>query len=187
MADKASLINEIVSIELGMFQQVPTVYPTKYQESPEGFKLMRAMSFETWSENTLQSYLNDLSAALKEGRNLMTEKYARMDNLIPTINANPIIDEIVKIESEWQKELYDKYPRTLGKGALSSGAPSAIIGFIHYLKSELETYSDKTLESYYKDLQQALEEGRNMSYEKYTSLFQRLGYGPIEDVERKSA
>jgi len=36
-----------------------------------------------WSKEMLESYFDDLVIAQKKGRNLVTEKYARMDNLIP--------------------------------------------------------------------------------------------------------
>ncbi len=189
MADKSRLIEKILGIELNMFLKVPTGQPTMCQESREGFKLMRGATFESWSENTLQSYLNDLFAALKKNRNLMTEKYARMDNLIPPINTNPLIDEMVNIESNWQAELSNKYPHIIGHGQVGDycGALSSVIPFSVYLKSEMETYSDETLESYHNDLQQAVEEKRNLGYERYTRIFQRLGYSSLEEADQKVA
>lgn len=146
---KADLIERILKIELAMFLSVPAVQPAPCRESPEAFKLVRGSVFETWSERTLKRYLEDLTGAIKAGRNVMTEKYARMDNLIPCLNLNPKIDEIVRIETEWQKEVQRKYPRVL------SGKPATGIckaEFEVYLRSELETYSDKTLDFYFADV-----------------------------------
>ena len=178
MESKAELIDQILTAEFDMFQRVPTMTPTACQESEGGFRLMRGSAFETWSEATLESYLDDLLTALQENRNLLTEKYARMDDLIPPINLNPLIDDIVKIESEWQAEARRKYPHILGGGEVCNAG-----GFEIYLRGELETYSDQTLELYYQDLMQALREGRNLSEERYGNMSVKLGYSSLEEHE----
>lgn len=53
----------------------------------------------------LESYFKDLVVATRTGRNLVFEKYAGMDNKIPKINMNPLIDNIVEIEQKWQDDL----------------------------------------------------------------------------------
>lgn len=181
MLDKRKLIDKILSIELNMFLKVPTPQPTRCQENREGFKLMRGSIFETWSENTLESYLNDLFEAARKGINLLTQKYARMENLIPPINKNPLIDEIVAMEENWQEEVRQKYPAIIGGGYTGNcGDPSIGCSFFsNYLKSELETYSNQTLESYYHDLVQAKQEGKNILEERYTILFKWLGYNSL--------
>jgi len=178
METKAELIEQILTAEFDMFQRVPTMTPTACQESEGGFRLMRGSAFETWSEATLESYLDDLLTALQENRNLLTEKYARMDDLIPPINLNPLIDDIVKIESEWQGEARRKYPHILGGGEVCDAG-----GFEIYLRGELETYSDQTLELYYQDLLQALKAGRNLSEERYGNMSLKLGYSSLEEHE----
>ncbi|HUV59442.1 MAG TPA: DUF4125 family protein [Desulfatiglandales bacterium] len=74
------------------------------------------------------------------------------------------------------KELSEKYPHTFKDEA----------GFKVYLSSELETYSDKTLELYFEDISKVEEEGRNLAEDQYTMLFQQIGYGSIAEVERKA-
>ena len=54
-----------------------------------------------------------------------------------------------------------------------------------YLRSELETYSDRTLELYLRDLTSALDEGINLTAERYTYLFKQLGYNSINDMEHE--
>lgn len=173
---REELINEIVAIELRMFLTVQTEGPTTCQEQPEAFKLMRRAGFQVLSSETLKSYLQDLQEALEEDRNLVTLKYARIDELIACLNDSRLIGEIVEIEESWLKELEKKYPRTFRSRAdFAAGT---------YLRSELETYSDRTLELYLKDLKKALDEGRNLTAERYTYLFKRLGYNSIEDMEQ---
>jgi hypothetical protein len=38
---------------------------------------------------------------------------------------------------------------------------------------------------YLKDLTKALDEGRNLTAERYTYLFKQLGYNSIDDMEQK--
>jgi hypothetical protein len=170
------LVQEIISIELRMFLTVQTAGPTTCQEQPETFKLMRRAGFHVLSTETLESYIQDLEEALDEDRNLVTLKYARIDELIPCLNDNPIIGKIVEIEERWLKELEKRYPLTFRNRAdFAAGI---------YLRSELETYSDRTLELYLKDLTKALDEGRNLTAERYTYLFKQLGYNSIDDMEQ---
>ena len=171
------LVREIISIELRMFLTVQTSGPTTCQEQPETFKLMRRAGFHVLSIETLESYLQDLEEALDEDRNLVTLKYARIDELIPCLNDNPIIGKIVEIEERWFKELEKKYPATFRNRAdFAAGT---------YLRSELETYSNRTLELYLKDLTKALYEGINLTTERYTYLFKQLGYNSIDDMEQE--
>ncbi len=171
------LLKDIVSLELRMFMAIEPSAPSYCQEQPEAFKLMRRSSYEVLSDETLASYLKDLEEAVEEGRNLVELKYARIDSLVAPLNNNPLIDKIVEIEGKWLKELEQKYPLTFtSKADFAVGV---------YLRSELETYSDRTLELYYRDTLKALEEGRNLTAERYTYLFKQSGYTSIDDVENE--
>jgi hypothetical protein len=171
------LLRDIVAIELRMFLTVQTADPTTCQEQPEAFKLMRRAGFHVLSAETLESYLQDIQEALEEDSNLITLKYARIDELIPSLNDNPIISKIVEIEERWFKELEKKYPLTFrNRAEFAAGT---------YLHSELETYSDRTLELYLKDVTKALDKGRNLTAERYTYLFKQLGYDSIDDMEQQ--
>ena len=174
---KSDLINQISGIELDMFEQVRTAMPALCQERPETFKVMRGMTHSVLSTETLSSYLEDLQKARADGKNLLTEKYARIDNQIPPLKANPVIDDIVKRESRWMKKLSQKYPHIF-KGEAASFEP--------YLSSELETYSDKTLELYFRDVCQAEKEERSLAQERFTKLFQQIGYTSIAEVEERA-
>lgn len=174
---KEELLRDIISIELRMFLSVQTSGRTTCQEQPEAFKMTRRAGFHVLSPETLESYLQDLQEALDEDRNLITLKYARIDELIPSLNNNPVISKIVDIEEQWFKELEQSYPLTFrNRAEFAAGT---------YLRSELETYSDRTLELYFKDTFKALEEGENLTSERYTYLFKQLGYNSIDDMEQQ--
>ena len=170
------LLDEIIEIELDMFQRVRTAQPSLCKERPETFKAMRGMTCSVLSTETLESYLEDLQKAKAEGGNLLTEKYARMDNLIPPLKTTPIIDDIVEVEDRWMKELSEKYPHTFRGG----------LGFKVYLRCELETYSGKTLKLYSKDVSKAKKEGKNLAEERYTTLFQQIGFGSIAEADEQA-
>lgn len=171
------LLHDIVAIELRMFLTVQTSDPITCQEQPGAFKLTRKAGFHVLSPETLESYINDLQEAMEENRNLIELKYARIDSLIPPLSDNPLIEKIVEVEGRWLKELEKRYPLTFrGRADFATGV---------YLRSELETYSDRTLELYYKDVCKALAESKNLTAERYTYLFKQIGYNSIDDVERE--
>ena len=73
------LMSEIIKLEWDMFSRVSNVGgPASCQMRPDTFKIMRKSQAATWSDELLASYLEDLKTATREGRNIMTEKYARM-------------------------------------------------------------------------------------------------------------
>lgn len=178
--DCSELINKILDIELNMFLNVPTRRPAACQENTGGFKLVRGSGFAAWSREALESYLNDLSAAVQKGINLMTIKYARMDNLIPPVNTNPLINKIVEIEERWQSEVRKNYPFIVG--SQGAGQADGSSNFARYLKTELETYSDETLGYYYENLRAALERGENLSEKVYGLIYGELGYSSLEEA-----
>lgn len=182
--EKAELIAAVLDAELEMFLRVPAAGPARCQQSPDGFRLARGAVFEAWSERTLSRYWGHLLTARAEGRNLFTERYARMEKLIPAPNDSELIDDIVEIEAEWQRQVQKKYPHVVGQGKRQSGDASGLLSFTRYLRSELETYSDDVLASYYADLLTAQREGRNLVEEKYARMFQKLGYSSLEEAEK---
>ncbi len=181
---KAELIKDILKIELEMFKQVRAAAPSPCQENTDGFVLVRGAAFTNWSEQTLACYLQDLQAARQDGRNLMTEKYARMDNLIPCLNDNPLIDDIMAIEIEWEKEVRAKYPHVVGRPSQEGAEKEdGLAHFQNYLRSELETYSDDTLLSYYTDLMAAVGNSENLAEKTFAAIFRRRGFASLAEAE----
>ena len=176
---KTDLIEQIVEIELDMFLRVKTAEPSACQERPETFTAMRQMTHSVLSTETLESYLEDVQKAEADGRNLLTEKYARMANQIPPLKETPVIGDIATIEGDWMAELAEKYPHVFRGGATAAG-------FKIYLSSELETYSDKTLDLYFRDISKAKQEGVNLAEVRYNKLFQQAGQGSIAEMEERA-
>jgi hypothetical protein len=187
MDQKQNLIQQILEIEQEMFISVPTEQEYNCQQDTESFKLHRTAQFVTWSSGALSSYLGDLEKARADEKNLMTIKYARMDDLIPRENHNPLVEKIAAIQYAWQKEMFSNYPafmkgaRPLDRSQDVSGATS----FETYLTAELETYSDATLSLLYQDFAEKQSSGRNMAEESYEYLVRRLGYDNLDQVEER--
>ena len=118
----------------------------------------------------------------------MTYKYARMDNLIPCENLNPLIDTIASSLVLWQKEFINQYPGIMSGGrSLSGGQPGVDWpSFENYLRCELETYSEKTLEFLSEDIDSLKAKGRSMSDLIYIHLVKAKGYPSLEDAEIKT-
>jgi len=183
MSEKENLIDNILELELDMFLKVRSRYPVSCQQNPGAFRFHRGAQFSVWSEETLQSYLDDLLQAKQQGHNLMTLKYARMEDLIPPLNANPIIDEIVDMELEAQRKMFSRYPNILGRGRPLEDDGLGVTSFTTYLRGELETYSERTLRLLHRDIQQSRDRGENWAEQIYTNLVRDLGYNSLDEVE----
>jgi len=185
MQQQEELINDILDRELKMFLTVPTMQKASCQEDPDSFKKIRRSHFMTWGRKTLNSYLEDLKEAEKDGRNLMRDKYARMDNLIPKLYDGPLIDQIVEIELKWQKYMFEQYPNLMGGARpLTSDQDTPFsTSFETYLKGELESYSEKTLSCLYDDVKNAFEKGENVTEKLYVNMVKQMGYSSIDDAE----
>jgi len=183
MPEKDKVIKNIIDLELNMFLNVHSLNPASCQGNPAAFRLHRGAQFSVWSEETLQSYLDDLLKAKEQGRNLMTLKYARMENLIPPLNQNPIIDVIVQMELEAQQEMHSRYPNILGRGRPLENNGMGTTSFKTYLRGELETYSDRTLELLYRDIKEIKESGQNWAQRLYSNLVRTLRYRSIDELE----
>ncbi len=156
MGRKEELISEIMEMEWDMFSSVNARGGSApCQEDPDSFRIIRSANFLTWSETTLSSYLGDLKLAGVEGRNLMTEKYARMEGLIPPLNpeASQIIERIVRRECLWAEDYLKSTPgATLARPIYARDETPGITSSETYSRAELETYSARTLDFYYADV-----------------------------------
>jgi len=171
--EKEKIIAKIIKLEQKMFVAVRPLEPAACQHMLKTFYAMRRMSHSVLSIDTLQSYFQDLIIAVAIGRNLVTEKYARMDNLIPHLQQNEAIDHIISMETEWMQSLHEKYPLTVRFDE----------NFAKYAAGELETYSTHTLILYQRDIAYAYHHGINLVEQRYLLLYQGMGFENLEAVE----
>ena len=97
---RAELIDDIVSTEWDFFQQVNnTGGRACCQDRPAIFNVMRSSQFAVWTDEMIESYMEDLRVAQNTGRNPLTEKYAHMmqstypDEYLEIADAIPPVSE----------------------------------------------------------------------------------------------
>lgn len=171
------------------------------QNNPDTFRIMRQSQFETYDDALLQSYLDDLKCAKANGRNLMTEKYARMmqetypeeyallaENLPPVSHeCHAMIEEILSVHRKWQKEVCEKYPCLLAhtRPAETGQNEHGQTSMETYLRGELETYSQKTLSLYHKRTLLNMQKGENEIAANLLNQMRQYGFSSLEECEKK--
>ncbi|MEN3190627.1 MAG: DUF4125 family protein [Atribacterota bacterium] len=218
MESKESVIRRIVKLEHKMFREIHTnTQGEKCKEREKLFILERKSVFKPLSYNTLKSYLNGLEDAIVEGRNLLKEKYLRMDES-SNIKDMKQVDSNLKMGYERSKTqcdvegppdnlnsldeehkiLIQKIIKIESKWQIelkekypnifkTKADRSKGLNFEKYLKSELETYPPLTIEYYFQDVLNAEKEGRNLALEGYEYMFKELNYSSLEEVNKKDA
>jgi hypothetical protein len=198
--NKDVLIKKIVAAEWDMFQGVNNAggQRASCQEDPKTFDIMRSSQFKSWDEDVLKSYLNDLKSAKKEGRNLLTEKYARMmastspaeyakiKHLLPPVDPEipKLIDQILEIVYEWEKELVEKYPNIIKRGRSLESMDDNLYATskMTYYKGEFSTYSLSTLRLLHDSIKKMKSQHINGSKVILEETSKRYGYHSIEEA-----
>lgn len=172
---KSALITKVIEIELEMFRLVnSTIYPPS-QERMDNFCLMRRMHHSVWPLSIIESYLEDLTQGKMIGRNFIAEKFACLENRIPTIKESRQIDEIVATELSWMAEIAPRYP------TLFSPLDSAVG---EYIQCEYAVLSNTTISKIRDCVVRAKAEGINLIEERYKNLCNAMGYKSIKAMER---
>ena len=202
MSQKDKMIVEIVDREWKMFKNVNNIGgKASCQEDYATFFINRMSQAESWSEPTLNSYMNDLETAEKNGRNPLAEKYGRMmastspvhykriAHLLPPLDDEVIylVERIVQIVLEWELELADQYPYIVQRGRpiFSSQDTPNVTSIETYLRGELLTFSRKTLELYYKNVLKQQSENINGSKIILESMVKQYGYTSLQQTNEE--
>lgn len=202
MNQRESLVSSIVKIEWQMFQSVPNIGgKASCQQDWKTFRIMRTSQAASWSEATLESYLNDLRTAESSDRNLLTEKYARMmqstspseyariEHLLPPLDSRALelIERIVAIVLEWERELMAKFPHILkqGRPLLRAADTPRVTSLETYLRGELATYSLKTVELYLANVLKQQSENINGSEITLSHTMRQYGFDSLEEANDK--
>lgn len=183
MAEIESILQNILAAEWRMFQRVKSAAPASCQSNPVAFAKIRGSVFQLWPAEMLDAYLKTLAEAEEKGRNLLTEKYARMDRRIPPINTNPMIEKIVAIEAKWQNELNGSYPALYRRVCRGTEPVDNGSNFSIYLSCELETYGDEVLAKYYEWVTAAAAQDQNLSLTMLAGLVAEGGFDSLEQAE----
>ena len=181
--EKNALTEAIVDLELEMFLQVNAREKASCQDHPDRFRAFRAANFCAWSPEMLASYHHDLIVARGNNRNLLTLKYARMENIIPPLATSSLPEAIVAIEMKWIHELAKQYPFIHSKGRPLDQDGTNVTSIRTYLRSELETFSEKTLELYHHNVVNSLERGENLAEARLLQVIRNSGFNSLAEAE----
>jgi hypothetical protein len=202
MNEKKNHIDTIIETEWEMFDKVQNISGrTDCQDNRETFELMRRSQFETWDDKLLASYLADLHDVKKEGRNIMTEKYAymmeytvpgefaAMKDLLPRLSEEKkaLVRRIADRNLKCYDELTRIFPAITGRGRpeYSSQETNGHTSIESYMLGELSTYSCRTLkiyEQYQKTLFLTRENIPRLTLEK---TMKKYGFSSLEEAEQQ--
>lgn len=199
------LVEEVIRREWDQFQRTENEGGrASCQGNWPMFHQMRASQFMTWPEDLLRSYLDDLDEANRVGRNLVTEKYARMmastapdeyreriEPFIPRLSDERIArqERVITVQVAWARDFRGRYPRLGAAMRVLTTAEDTPedTSFETYLRGELGTYSDRTMalyEAMVEDLQAA---GRNLTEQTVANTVRLGGFADLTEAEAAQA
>lgn len=155
-------LKDILVYEWNFFTNVKNINQRSYcQDDYNTFVFSRLCYWSIYNDIILNSYLNDLVVAKKEGRNLVTEKYAyimkytdpeyfkTINSYLPKISnyKKSIVDSIMLIYMRWEEEIRQNKPHLLdnNRDLYESTISTAHTTIEYYFKGELNSYSESTL------------------------------------------
>ena len=197
---KEQLVERLVKLEWQNFDKVKNEGGRADCQDDWGtFSIMRTSQYLTWTEEMLLSYIRDFDEAMAKGWNLITEKYGRMmESTAPerfeeikaqfpylSEEKKAIIEEIVKIQVNWMEEFASNYPYMAGNSRVIHTYEDTPFStsFETYLRGEMRTYSDRTLDLYGRFIVAYLQEGKNLTKDIMTNTALLYGYESLERAE----
>ena len=191
----------VVEHEWRQFQRVASEGgPAACQDDWPTFHQMRLSQFLTWPLDLLESYADDLDDADATGRNLLTEKYARMMSStepvryareiaprLPVLDAARVArqDRVVSVQVRWAAEFRERYPR-LGAGMRLLRTEQDTLddtSFETYLRGELGTYSARTLALYEQLVLDTTRHGGNLTEQTIRWTVVLGGFADLAEAE----
>lgn len=195
------LAERVVLREWSQFQRVNNEGgPASCQSNWMVFHQMRLSQFLAWPYDLLSSYLRDLELAAAKGRNLLTEKYGRMmastapdefhrsvEAYLPRLSAERRSREerIIVIQIGWAQDFMQRFP-ALGdsmRTLRSADDTAEQTSFETYLRGELGTYGDATLNLYESMMHGLLERGCNLTESIVHNTMRLAGYRSLQEAE----
>ncbi len=199
---KKALVQELVRLEWEAFDKVDNEGGrADCQDDWNTFSVMRTSQYATWTEEMLRSYIHDFHTANDNGWNLIAEKYARMmestapiryeqiKDSLPKVpeEKKEIINAIVQIQVSWMETFAEKYPKAASNARSIHAKEDTPINTSYetYLRGELETYSDETLDLYGRFIAKLCGEEKNLAEMIMYNTALLYGYESLEDLENK--
>ena len=199
------LVEEVIRREWDQFQRTENEGGrASCQGNWPMFYQMRASQFMTWPEDLLRSYLDDLDEANRVGRNLVTEKYARMmastapdeyreriEPFIPRLSDERVArqERVIAVQVAWARDFRGRYPKLGAAMRVLTTAEDTPedTSFETYLRGELGTYSDRTMALYEAMVENLQAAGRNLTEQTVANTVRLGGFADLEEAEAAQA
>lgn len=165
------------------------------------FSIMRRSQYLTWDKTMLLQYIYDFERAMKQGHNLITEKYGRMmestapekyaqikDNFpVLSEEKKQIVEAVCEIQVGWMDAFAEDYPALAGnaRSVHTYDDHAFNTSYETYLRGEISTYSDKMLELYARFIVSLSQEGQNLARLTMENSCRLYGYSGLDDAERR--
>lgn len=197
-----NLAEEITKLEWQQFQLTQNEGGrANCQEDWQTFHIMRMSQFLTWPLDLQESYKKDLERADSNGRNLITEKYARMmESTAPEIfertikpYIKPILEprksdqeHIILTQVKWADDFRNRYTHLgLAMRVLKTSEDTEEnTSFETYLRGELSTYSAETFAKYKAFIEDLTAKNLNLTQMIITNTVRMYGYDSLEAADK---
>lgn len=197
---KELTIDKIVNLEWKQFQAVQNQGGrASCQDNWKTFEIMRKSQFFAWDEEVVDSYYQDLLLAELAHWNMLTEKYARMmestapaeyealKDILPgrTQERLGLQEKIIKMNIRWEEEFAARYPNIAGRGRCIHTYEDTpwSTSMETYIRGELGTYSNGTVEKYYDMCLRMEREGESLTEKTMYEMIRFYGYETLEAAE----
>lgn len=170
------------------------------QDDWDTFSIMRKSQYLTWTEDMLDEYLWHFNECMKNGRNLITEKYGRMmESTVPWEYENikdkfpplpeerkKIMEAIIKIQVDWMVEFSREFPHMAGNARSIHTSEDRVFNTSYetYLRGELGTYSDELIGMYGRFIAELAHQGKNLARLTMENTAKLYGYDSLESAEK---
>ncbi|MGN0583930.1 MAG: DUF4125 family protein, partial [Ruminococcus sp.] len=178
---REKLAMQIAKMEFEAFDEVQNEGGrANCQDDWETFSIMRRSQYLTWNVQMLELYISDFEKARLNGRNLITEKYARMmkstapakyaelESKLPALETDSvkICNAICEIQVGWMEAFSSEYPKLSANArAVHSYEDTEFsTSYETYLRGELLTYSRNMLSMYAQFVVELARKGKNLAY-----------------------
>lgn len=201
--DKQQILEHIVEKEWQMFHSANSENRVSCQEDRTTFEAMRRAQFSAWSDDAAGCYLDDLTLAERDGRNLVREKYIHMMKTtdpagyehfkvqLPAVSPEKerITALLMARFLEQTKRMREKYPiiALAGRPLYAEEEKPGEASIETYQLGELMTYSEGTLQALLRHMEALEKGGVDLAFEIQKNPVLCMGYSSLEDAEKAMA
>ena len=170
------------------------------QDDWQTFYIMRGSQYASWRDDMLEFWEKFVTECRDAGRNMVTEKYAKIMRFTDTKYYNehlkpylpetpqesfPLIDEIVEAMIKWELEFAKKYPKIsdVGRPITADMDKYGFTSLETYARGELETYPVELLEMYAEYVRELKAKGESLAILNQRVMVKMYGYETIEEAE----